>query len=100
MADDLLTQMLGDVGRAQCARQAFAGEPDFFRGVAYPLAIAAHHGIDRGANLFRDAPGRKGFGRRRFVEHGECALGRHAWGRDIFHARHRLRLAAVRNALA
>ena len=47
--------MLGDVGSAQGAGQAFAGEPDLLSRFLDLLAIAAHHEVDRGADLFRDA---------------------------------------------
>jgi len=98
VAQDLLTQVLGDVGRRQGAGQAFAGEPDFLRGVFDLFAVTRHHGVDRGADLFSNAARRQRFGRRRVVESGESAFGRCAWWRDLFHVRHPRRLPVVRNA--
>lgn len=49
---DLLAQMLGDMGSAQGAREAFAGEPDVGGGVADPFTFARHHSVDRSADLF------------------------------------------------
>jgi hypothetical protein len=79
MSDDLLAQMLGDVGRAQGSGQALAGEPDLGGRIADLLAVAGHHSVDRGADLFGDALRRAYIRRRRLVEGGERPLGGH-WG--------------------
>ena len=79
--------MLGDVGRAQGAGQAFAGEPYLFRGFLDLLAVAGHHGVDRGADFFRNPLGRaRGDVGRRLVEDGKRAFGWCARRRDVFHA--------------
>jgi hypothetical protein len=86
------------VRRAQGPGQAFAGQADLGGGVANLPAIAGHHEVNRGADLFRDALRWANIGRRRLVQGGKSAFGGH-WGRDLFHDRHHRRLPVHRNAL-
>jgi hypothetical protein len=79
---DPLAQVLGDVRGAEGPGKAFAGQSDLCRGVADLFALAGYHGVDRGADLGGNAPGRQCIDRRRLVEHGERAFG----GR-VFHVR-------------
>jgi hypothetical protein len=67
--------------------EAFAGEPDLLRSFLDRFAFPGDHGVDRGADLFRDALGRTGVGGRRLVEYGKGAFGRCARWRDVFHGR-------------
>jgi hypothetical protein len=57
--------------------EAFARKAYLLRCIADLLAFAGHHGVDRGADLFRNALWRTDIRRRRLVEGGERAFGGH-----------------------
>jgi hypothetical protein len=101
MAQDLLPQMLGNMRLAQGAGQAFTGEPYLCGGVADLLAIARHHGVDRGDDLFFEMRFAAGALASAGGGLSRAASARFAgWprGRDLFHIRHRRRLAVASNA--
>jgi hypothetical protein len=97
-SNNLLTHELGDVWLAEGPAEAFARKAYRLGRVGDFLALAGHHLVDRGNDLFRNALGQcGGVGRRRIVESGERAFGRRGW-RDVFHVHHPRPLPTVRNA--
>jgi hypothetical protein len=87
-SQDLHAQMLGNMRGAQGPAEAFADEPDLFRSLLDRFAFACDHGVDGGADPFRDALRRADIGGgRRLVEDGKRAFGRGARWRDVFHGR-------------
>lgn len=89
-----LPQMLGNVGRAQSAGQAFTSEPDLGGCIGDLLAFIRRRGVDRGANFLGYPPRwSPDFGRRWLIEEGERPLGGH-WGCNV-HDRYRRRMGVA-----